>query len=390
MALYPDITLLSALDYTTPGEDEVICKHDDAIRQFKKFASVFLAVAHNDNGSIKAGAVTSTSFTASSVDSTALGTSVVTAAKLATDAVETLKIKDRQVTTTKIALLGVTNAEIATGTIEHDKIKAGTLTATELGSECVTDAKLAFDSTDPGDDTGRAVGQHHIKALAVTGAKVAANTLAATKLAVGTGTTADPEIPVVCGTGSADSLMAKIRGVLRATLTGGELVFTYATAGAAGSSVNYGRCEEQATGGLTANAAGDALSSWNLRGNWIRDAGDNALLTVSGSTITMVQAGSYLVWMHIPGYSVGVNQAALVVWDGSAYTTVLGTTNVALAPIGQVSQCYFGGVVSIATAGTQLRVLHWAELTRSANGKGVAGVSTVVTPRYAIIEFLKL
>ena len=391
MADYPAIHLISSIDVVTPADEEVVCKLPAAQRQVKAVVKELLAVSMNDNGTIKTGAIPAGSFAVGSVTHEDIGTSEVWTANLDNEAVTTAKIDDEAVTTAKLGDDAVTNVKILAGTIKAVKLAGGSdgITDTQIKPKGITGVSLANDATV---DADRAIAGDHVKDSAIVARHVGDGVLTATKLSnlngAGTpiaGTAGDPLIPCCAG---ASSVMARIRGVLRGLIdpTTKDLIFSYATAGATGTSAFYARAFEASTGNLTAVASVTAISAWNKR-NWVLDLGGD-LITISSSDITVKLAGTYICWFNIPCFSVGQHVSVLALRDGATYTAKCWGSLEYAAP-GAQTQSGYCGLLVVPADNTIYTMLTWNELTH-ANGIGMAKIPTDATAVYSTIELLKV
>lgn len=138
-------------------------------------------VAHNtvDSAIIIDENVTTADLAPNAVTEAKIGGAAVTAAKIGTDAVETAKIKNGAVTDVKLAANSVTQGAIAPSSIMNSHIQDSTITA----------AKLAF-TPGGGTPAANSVNTTQLVDNAVTGAKLAASSVATGALAANSVTAA--------------------------------------------------------------------------------------------------------------------------------------------------------------------------------------------------------
>jgi hypothetical protein len=158
---YGTITLLSDLISTSPADAEAANLLASAERQVRQFLGTYLAVSHNDDGTLKQAAV-----------SAALAAQTF---QPAVDSVDTPMIVDGAVVADKLATNAVTT----------DKIAAGAVTTAKLADGAVTDVKVT----------------------AVSGTKVSDNTLSSDKLS---GDTVNTTIAGKMGNGTLDAKVLKV------------------------------------------------------------------------------------------------------------------------------------------------------------------------------------
>lgn len=133
-----------------------------------------IAVSHDADGTLKAGAVDNAAVLAANVVTTAkILDANVTADKLAADSVTTVKILDANVTAAKLAADSVTTAKILNANVTTAKIADANVTADKLATDSVTTAKI----TDANVTTAKIADSN------VTTAKIADANVTAAKLA---------------------------------------------------------------------------------------------------------------------------------------------------------------------------------------------------------------
>lgn len=377
MANYPNITSLTDLDSSTPAGTEVASKIDEAIRQIKQFLGVYLAVAHNADGTVKAGAV----------PVAALADAIITYAKI-----QNVSNTDR--------LLGRSTAgagvieEIActsfARTLLDDPDAATVLTTLGLGVV----GTLATVGT--ANITALAITEALIAASAVTTAKIAdanittgkiadANVTVA-KLSLPTGIDATPTVPVGATGGTVE---CTVGGVLRAVRVGSVLTFsmastTVATSGADEAGLVYARVEE--TKAANTGAGGTSAAAWVDRTGWIEnDPAD--IISISGANITFKKAGIYKIDVSVPcSGAVGFHRCKLYNVTSSADMKV-GTTSQCAAGVTTRSEIH--EIFEVSADNTVVKVQTWA--TNAVATTGMGAPSNQGDPEvYSILEIVKM
>lgn len=378
MADYNEITTISGIDVNTPVVGAApISELDDAIRQVKGLLKAFLAVAHDDAGTIKANAVVTAALNNGAVSTDKLADLAVTSAKLATDAVETVKIKDGAVTSEKLASSAVGTTGLVDGSVSTAKLADDAVTTPKIAANAVDGAKLL---SDPTVDANRAVSSNHIKNGAITAEKLAAASISADKLNV---------------TGS--NVLLWKGATLEAVQLGGVLGFDsldtgttpptlklkFASVTEAGE-LEYFRLEQRAASG-TAGGGSTANTYVHRSGLWVEASDPYGLVVASGGSFTFAEDGTFLFRAALPAYSVGKHRARL--WNTTTGGTLLLGT-VAVASPGNQNMSYIQGMVAVA-AGTVLKIEHWTELTVATNGFGLPLGISGEEELYGFIEAIK-
>lgn len=378
MADYNEITTISGIDVNTPVVGAApISELDDAIRQVKGLLKVLLAVAHADDGAIKANAVVTAAINNGAVSTDKLADLAVTVAKLGTDSVETVKIKDGAVTSSKLAGDAVGTTGLIDGSVTTAKLAEGAVTTEKLAVNSVDGAKLLSDSTI---DSNRAVSSNHIKNGAITAEKLAAASISADKLNVA-------ETNVLLWKGA--TLQAvQLGGVigfdsLDVGTTPPTLKLKFASTSESGE-LEYFRLEQRASSGTPGGAS--VASTYTHRSSfWTESADPYGLVVASAGSFTFADAGTFMFRAGLPAYSVGKHRARL--WNTTTGSTLLLGT-VAVASPGNQSMSYIQGMVAVA-AGTVLKIEHWTELTVASNGLGLPATITGEEEIYGFIEAIK-
>lgn len=379
MADYPDISVLSALDVTTPAGSEVAAKLDDALRQLKKFVSTFLAVAHDDTGALKAGAVSLVS----------LADDVVTYAKIqnvsATDKLlgrataGAGNIEEITCTTFARSLLDDADAATARATLALGAIALlATVGSGDIANAAVVAAKLASD----------AVTTVKILDANVTSGKLADQAVTIGKIGLTIGVDAAPTL-IVKGTGAA-SQECLIGGVLTATVVAGVLTFalagTTAPTSTAGVTIGYARLEEQRA--VNTGAGGTTASTWVDRTGWVEATDGLDMVSVSGANITFKKKGVYLLdaWVPCSG-AVGAHRARLYNVTGTTPHKI-GTS--CSCPAACTTYSHVREILETSADNQQFSIQTWATNSVATTGLGAPVNDTVNAEIYSILEIFKL
>lgn len=299
------LSRLTQLDPSLPSNAESADKTPSMIRQIRSFLLQFLAVAHNDDGSLKPLGITNNqvgegairgaeSNAATEANEIALGTvstpdlrdAAVATAKLADGAVANGKIKssvgvdgDRPVVTDTIRDAAVTEAKIA----------AGAVTTAKMPDKAVTGDKIANDASVDGD---RAIGSNHIKDGSVVTRIIGDGQITEQKMGVAT----ISKLLIGTGTGAK---FAAVDGVLRAAYDAGTNTIQFSLGGVtAGGSARFTRLTLDKTRNSALVAADFSLpivgtvSHVPFKNTF--DPAENVSLDANGSWL-MRKAGFYIV-----------------------------------------------------------------------------------------------
>lgn len=378
MANYPDITVLTDLDPLTPAGTEVASKIDDAIRQVKKFLTVWGAVAHNADGTLKNNAVILAS----------IADNLVTYAKI-----QNVSATDR--------LLGRSTA--GAGDIEE-------IACTAAGRALLDDADAAAQLVTLGVGavgTLAIVTEAYIDALAVSAGKIAANAVTTAKILdanvtsakiadanvtpakiASTGADATPKMFVGRTGGVAEAL---IGGVLRAAYVSGTNTLEFSFAGttvpssaAADATIAYARLEEQYAANTGAGAT--SAAAWVDRTGW-QENDPAGMVSVSGAQITFAKAGVYWLKLSVPcSGAVGFHRCRLY---NNTLSSVIKNGSTEQCAAGVTTRSELWEVITIPTDATVLKVQTWATNTVLTTGLGAPsnqGDSEI----YTILEIVKL
>lgn len=360
MADYNKILLLSQLTGTDPANQEAANKLAAAIRQTRDFLKSYLAKSHNDDGTLKDGAVSGASTLASQSVPGTTANSGGTAGKIQQGTVSTPDLRDEAVGTNKLAALAVTTAKLADDSVTAAKIATDAVTATEIAVNAVTTTKIVDAAVTANKLAAEAVETAKIKDIAVTGAKIAGTTITEDKMASATAA------KVLSGTGTGAKFMA-VGGVLTASVVADVLTFAYAVAGTGGSSsIGYVVVREKRA--KNSNAGGSTAATYVARTNFETPA---AIVTITGgSKIKFDKKGTYVIRASAPAYGVGLHKVKVVL-KGTPDTNLL-FGNVMSAPAGVQNVSSVAGLLQIANDGDEIEIKHWCENTVAGNGLGQA------------------
>lgn len=376
---YDPIKQLSQINAAKPSNSEEARNVAAAIRQLKGFVKYFLAKVLNDDGTLKAGTVSSSDglgdgvvrgSTANSageqqevlqgtISTPDLRDLAVSAGKLAEDAVEEAKIK----------ALAVTAGKLAADAVETAKVKDLNITTDKLAALAVTAAKLATDAVEEPKIKNAAVTNGKIADLAVTPAKISNIGLA--KLLVGDGTSAQA---------------GAVGGALTATWndTLKQIVFALATASATGNLAYARVVEKKAT---TTDAGASVAGTYTARPSWFIESDSLGLVVgTTGAKLVFAAAGVYIVHIMCPGYSCGLHRIKLRKTTATAADKLIGS-GVEAGP-GVQNMASLEGVVVTAAANEEYEIQHWCEKTHT-KGLGRA-VGDTLDEIYGRIEILKV
>lgn len=378
MADYPlTPLLLSTIDELTPTQLEDAAKIGDAMRQTRHIIKNLLEIIMNDDGTLKASAVTGVG--SASVTTAMIIDLAVTTAKLADLSVTTGKLADAAVTTIKIADLAVQTAKLNDLAVTTAKLNDLAVSTAKVIDKAITSAKLANDAIT---DANRAVSADHIKDNAVitrTIANLAAtpdklSNIGANKLLVGNGS---------------GVIAADIGGSVSAQLVGTTLSFTLAGEGSLtlATAVVAERAAFSAAGGSSTAATWVERPAADSGGILVEEDDPVGIVSLTGSKINVRDAGQYLVTLVAMGYSCGTHIARLKNFTTGA---ILLETAAAAAPAGVMNACFGIGVITVAAAGNQLTIEHQTELTKATNGFGLPHGISGVNNRYFFLQVTKV
>lgn len=380
MADYFDISALTELDPTTPSGAEPASVLDDALRQVKVFLRAYLSVSHNNDGTLKAQAVSSTSVTPGSMRGSTGNAG--TAQELAQGTVSTPDLRDLAVTEAKLGDAAVTGNKLGTDAVTTAKIQGEAVTTAKLAIQAVTREKLA-DS---------AVGTDQIEDGAVTPAELATGAVTNTKLGAGA-VTADK----VSMAGS-QCFLINDAGVIREAQFGGvvqvssidhsgtpaivRLAFADVEEGALVG--KYVKLSEVLSPGTSAGAS--VATTWTARNvGWVEQNDALDLVGVSGATITIKEPGSYYVRLSVPFYAVGKAKVRLRKTNGTADTVLLSTA--VAVPASTQAICQLSGAITVAANDT-FEVQYYCDSAVGGNGLGIA-VGGSENEVYSTLELFK-
>lgn len=322
MADYPILAAtLAAMAATEndPAGSEDAAKIDDCLRQTRNWLGDFLTVAHNNDGSLKASALTAiTSGLIRGTNPVGLVQREILQASilsqdLADNAVTTAKINDLAVTTGKINDLAVTAAKIANATITGAKLVAGTITSTQLGAGAVANSNLA----------ANAVAAANIQDATITGAKVVQNGINGDRLP----SAAEGFLLVGGNTVNAvaNSLAPKqITGAISIDSDGVSVI----NLGSANTA--YAVIQETAASGSNGGNPGGGAGAYSTRGT----SGFNSWNVVSdpagfsgqnAGNVLLKKDGIYLVHVSAPGYDCGKHRIKVTAYPDAADVDVTNT-----------------------------------------------------------------
>lgn len=379
MATYPQSPVaLSTIDETTPTQLEDAALIGDALRQTRAIFKNLLDVIMNDNGTLKASAVTGVGD--NSITTAMLQDLAVTTAKLNNLAVTTGKLADGSVTAAKLGALAVVTAALNDLAVTTAKLADSAVTTPKINNKAVDGTKLANDASV---DANRAVNTDHIKDNAVATAKIADKAVTPAKMSnIGAN-------KVLVGDGTGMSA-ADIAGDISASYSAGVLTLTIGGTGAGvtlSSAIVSERSAATGAGGSSAAADYTIRPAGDSTGVLIREDDPlNIVSIVSGNKIRIKAKGQYLVFIAAIGYSCGTHFIALVDPDGIH----LVDTIPAASPAGAMTLTFGQGIITTADDNTDLQVKHWTEFAKATNGLGLPHGVTGVQNRYLYIQFTKI
>lgn len=361
MAQYNKATLLSQLVATDPAETESANKLAASIRQLKDMLVTFLAVAHDDNGTLKDGAVDGSGVLATGSVSGSSSNSGSADGKITGGTVSTPDLRDEAVQGAKLKDAAVTTAKLATDAVTTVKITDANVTAAKLANDAVTTAKILDANVTAAKLAADSVITAKILDANVTNAKLAAAAVTPSKFSnIGSA-------KIVCGDGSS-AVAATVGGILTATYSviAGVPTIEFSTATGGASSTNYARVQHKVSSGSSGGAA--------TGGAWDRRA---AMQVVEGTVVTVhstnrirfANTGTYLVRGYSVAYSCGMHKAKVMqILPVPDADLLIGST--AGSPAGAQTASFFSGVINIATANSDIVVEHYTELAKATNGLG--------------------
>lgn len=370
MADYPDISTIGLLDPLTPAGNEVASKLDDALRQVKKFLQVYLAVSHNDDGTLKAGALTIS----------ALADGLVTYAKL-------------QVASANV-LLGTGAAVGVVQEVPCSAFSRGLLTGVDAAAwrTILGLAALSLKATvATGDVDAGAITTDRLADIAVTTPKIADASIVAAKIAdgiVGVGKLAwgggSDTVPRVMVRGTTGAEMV-IGGVMSATVdlatTPPTLKFALASVpgpdGSGNASALYACLEEQSASGVDGGAS---VSGENIRGvavPWVEAVDPSDIVGTSGSAVVVRKKGVYKLTAWVPGCNgVGKHQAYFgkVTAAGGTFT-LLKTGSSSESTVGETGYSVINKVFEVTADGDLYEIRQYTQNAIAADGLGRASAN---------------
>lgn len=379
---------IDPLDNADPQDSEAASSLAAAIRQIKSIEVALWRVAHNDDGTLKAGAATVSTLPDDSVNGSSSNASTATAGKIQTGTVSTNDLRDLAVSAGKLAVDAVTTAKILDANVTAAKLATDAVSTVKIVALAVTAAKLAADAVETAKIANLAVTAAKIATGTITGTQVADNSIGTDKLS-GTPTAGQ----VLLGYGSAPKYRpTTITGAISidsagvASLTGSVAVGNAVIREVAGAGTSGG--------GSTATVDLTVIATTGIRGSsvaWSISGSLAAQITDSSGTLTIAQAGTYLFHCSAPAFGVGSHRIGIQLLDSGLTTIVasaLGTAEYAAPGQQTRSETWF---IATVTAGQKLRLRHYCQNAVATNGFGLATSATGSPSEvYATINVLKI
>lgn len=356
MASYPPIRKLSQVDATQPAAGAAISDFDDALRQLKSFVKNYLAVALNDDGTVKA-SVTTTS---------ALAPLSVTEPKLADNAVGALRTILNGLFT---AVDAEGRAKFAAGFVSHALLADDAVEDQNLAAGAISVAKptiIANDAIVRQHIGPAAVGVDEIENASITSAKIVSLDGAKITGYVPSTNVGLASNKIIVGDGSAHGAVATVGGALTMTLVGTEARFVLS--GSSATDATYALCVEQSPAG---NSLACVVGDWTVktqRGDWTLQSGTSTMMAVSARALQFIRNGTFLIRASAPAYSCGKHKIRF-----STGTTKIVDGLAACAGVGTTTYATLIGIITVtgATPSTPVSYYleHWTELAVT-NGFG--------------------
>ena len=403
MADYPSITLLSQIDSDIPTDVEVNAKWPASDRQMKALLKAWLAQAHNDNGTIKAQAVTAGCYYPLSIVAADIADGTITAGKLA-GSIEATQITAGAITSTQLQSRSGTDPATYPGAVATANLQNDAVTVDKIANGAVDTDQLAVDAVESTNIADDAVLTAHIKDDQVTGAKIANDTIDPLSLEK---VDTNPRIPVRDGT---NGEMCTVDGVIEFDTSYGTNGFDavnkkvyFKFKSATGSSSTYAQAIlTSPTRSLRPPTYDGETAYWNIIGFSSVPVGSTLITlaasdatgdtVISNGKIKLVTPGVYLVRATVSLNSTGMTALAIATAPHNHTTKALptfatgGIGCVSYIPLGTTMQLYVEALVETDTANDPIYIYAYTQLEKETNAHG----PTLADVSYASVHIIKL